>query len=59
MNRRPKEEFITVAGREVGSGVGVEARGWVGGGRKVDKHLNSIFSKCMTLAILIICSLHR
>lgn len=50
MNCRPKEEFITAAGRD-GSGGGV-------GDRKVDKRLDSIFSKCVTLAILIICTLH-
>ena len=52
MNCRPKEEFIKAAGRD-GSGVRAE-----GGDRKVDKRPDSIFSKCVTLAILIICTLH-
>lgn len=32
--------------------------GWWWGYRKLDEHLNSIFSKCLTLAILIKCILH-
>ena len=53
MNCRRKKEFIMAAGKD-GSGVG----GGGGMDKKLDKRLDLISSKCVTLAILIICTLH-